>query len=244
MTHSFKMPAIKPPGLFSRLRAWLRRFFRKPSPAKLLDEVTVPVAPPVVVPRDVAQDVLAGMAAARARFAQDQAHLSSPVVARRVVMGENPLLAPVKPRLKPSMVTTTKLPSTEKKEAQETTKVTTPPEPISLPLPIAVASPKGQSRISAIQELPTIESPMEVVSRDAATQQIHAPHLLNPTTGSKIIPPTLRNSSNVIVPIRSMIPLLPEDMAPKTLVQPRVQDDPELMELVDEFNAKHGDSEP
>ena len=157
-------------------------------------------------------------------------------------MGENPLLAPMRPRLKPSMVATTKLPMVEEEEPAPTTKVPTPPEPLSLPLPVSIISPRGKARLASILECSTEETPL--VSRDATTQQFHSPHLVNPATGSKIVPPTARNRSNVIVPLRSVALLFPEDLAPKTLVQPRIQDDPELMELVEEFNAKHGDSEP
>jgi hypothetical protein len=241
MTTPIKMPALKPakrPGLLARLFSWFGAMFRKPTPKlSMFDEETVPA--------------------------------SVPAVMRRVAPEDNLLL---KPRLKPSMVPTTRLPA--KEEIEQTTKVPTPPEPvlmltaeqeaslvsvsvakqealpfpkvptpqepISLPMP-TIISPRGKTRLLSILEVPTVESPMEVVSRDAATQQFHAPHLVNPTTGSKIVPPTLRNSANVIVPIRTVAPILPEDMAPKTLVQARVQDDPELMELVEEFNSKHGD---
>lgn len=215
MSSPLKMTAIKEPGLLAFLWRWFRRLFRRKQSPKLLDKMVDEETMPFSPPA---------------------------VVSRRVVMGENPLLAPARPRLKPSMVMTAKL-SMVGEEVEQTAKVSTPPEPISLPLPVSVISPKGKSRLSTMLESPTTETPLQV-SRDAVTQQFHSPHLVNPTTGSKIVPPTARNRSNVIVPLRSVALLFPEDLVPKTLVQPRIQDDLELMELVEEFNAKHGDSEP
>ena len=210
MSSPLKMPAIQQsPNLFLRLWSWFRGLFRSQG--------------------NVARLLDAATEEATVPF-------SPPVVvSKRVPLAD----LPFRPRLLPSMVVTARLPVLDGEEPAPTTKVPTPPEPLSLPLPVSIISPRGKARLSSILECSTEETPL--VSRDAATQQFHSPHLVNPTTGSKIIPPTLRNRSNVIVPIRSLVPILPEDMAPKTLVQARIQDDAELMELVEEFKRSQGE---
>jgi hypothetical protein len=227
MSSPIKMRAIQPPNLFFRLWSWFRGLFRSPgNAAKLLDAATEEGTRPFF-PRVVPK---------RARLAD----------------------LPVRPRLQPSMVVTVKLPALE-----ATLKTATPPEPISLP--VSLGSPKRTACLSIPVKTPTLWSPEE-------TQRFQAPHVVaglksarESFAQTKVEQEQAKQSKiklesaiysmpdaeeweeprNVVIQgSETMQPVLPADMAPPTLVQPRIQDSPELMDLIKEFEAKQGDLEP
>jgi hypothetical protein len=240
-----KMRAIRPPGFFLRLWSWFRGLLRSREVGKLLDaateEATVPFSPPVV--------------------------------SKRVLLAD----LPDRPRLRPSMVTTARLP---KLEPEETTKSPIPTQLISLPLPVSV-SPKGTARLS----LP-IPARVQTLWTPEETQRFEAPRVVSPLEPEKEKPPWMvagikaarerfaqrkaeeeqaqqvkremesaiqsmpdaeewEEPRNIVIDgSQTMQPVLPADMAPPTLVQARIQDDPKLLDLIKEFEEKHGGSEP
>jgi hypothetical protein len=233
------MKTPKQTGFFARVWGWLRGVFRpRPSVSKLLDSV--------------AEEV------------------SVPVVARRMVMSENPLLAPVRPWLKPSMVPTTKLPSA----VEQTTKVPTPPEPqplLSAPERKQAETPtprKEAPRVLSLDDPQLVRPPSPKMSKIVLptkaekamlegnpTTQFHAPRQVTKEKSPSLTQVELAIESmpdgdeweeprNVVVADSQTMPapVLPADMAPPTLVQPRVQDNPELLDLIEEFNARYGES--
>lgn len=238
------MKTSRQTGFFARMWVWFRGVFRpKLSPSKLLDgaveEVTTPVVPPVV--------------------------------ARRI---DNSLLAPVRPRLKPSMVATTKLPS---QDSEQTTRTPTPPASMSLSTPereqSALEQPtprKEAPRLLSLDDPQLVRPPSPKMSKivlptkaekamleGVPTTQFQAPRQVAKKEKSPALSEVelaiesmpdgdeWEEPRNVVVVDSQAIPapVLPADMAPPTLVQPRVQDSPELMELVEEFNARYGESE-
>jgi hypothetical protein len=235
------MKTPKQTGFFARVWVWLRGVFRpRPSVSKLLDSVAEEATVPPAVP----------------------------VVARRMVMSENPLLAPVQRRLKPSMVPTTKLPSAEP-SVEQTTKVPTPPEPVFLSLELPTPR-KEAPRVLSLDDPQLVRPPSPKMSKivlpakaekamleGVPTTQFHAPRQVQV---KKEKSPSLKQVElaidsmpdaeeweeprNVVVADSqaTLAPVLPADMAPPTLVQPRVQDSPELLDLIEEFNAKYGES--
>jgi hypothetical protein len=236
------MKTPKPTGFFARMWGWLCGVFRpKPSPSKLLDgfvEATAPIVPPAM--------------------------------AQRI---DNSLLAPVRPRLKPSMVPTTKLPSAEP-SVEQTTKVPTPPEPqtlLSAPERKQAEAPtprREAPRVLSLDDPHLVRPPSPKMSKIVLptkaekallegnpTTQFHAPRQVKKEKSPSLTQVELAIESmpdgdeweeprNVVVADSQTMPapVLPADMAPPTLVQPRVQDNPELLDLIEEFNARYGES--
>jgi hypothetical protein len=223
MSRPSKMPAIRQSSILWRLWSWFRGLFRSGrTAAKHLnaaaEEATVP--------------------------------FSSPVVSKRVPLAD----LPNRPRLLPSMVTTARLPVSVKEAPEPTTEAPPPPELLSLPLPVSVSSLRmARFSLPIPVKHPTLWTPEE-------TQRFEAPRLVSSLELEKEKSQKRELESaiysmpdaeeweeprNVVIDSsQTMLPVLPADMAPPTLVQERIQDSPELLDLIKEFEEKHGGSEP
>ena len=247
MSRSSKAPAIRQSGLFLRWWSWFRGLFRSGrTAAKHLnaaaEDATVPFSPPVVSKRVPLADLPVGPRL-----------LPSMVVTTKLPVKEAP--EPITEAPTPPELLSLPLPVSVSSLRMAR---------LSLPIPVkqpTLWTPEETQRFEAPRVVsplePEKEKPPWVVAGIKAARERFAQMKAEQEQAQQVkrelesaiqsMPDAeeWEEPRNVVIDSsQTMPPVLPADMAPPTLVQARVQESPELLDLIQEFEEKHGGSEP